>query len=101
MPQLENKPLEDLKLEVSDLTERFETSQRPAQEPAEPLKMDDIKTNINTYGSWIYQGVQRTNSSVPTHSPKNREEQFYLYLNGATIRLYVWVSGTWRYATLT
>ncbi len=102
MPQQDKKPseIETLKLEVSDLTERFETFQKPVKTP-ESLKIEDIKKDLNIYGSWIYQGVQRANSSVPTHSPKNREEQFYIYKNGSTFRLYIWVDGDWKYISLT
>jgi len=106
MPQSENKketPIEEIKLEMADLSERVETIKNDitSQTPQPIPDINDIKQNINTYGSWIYQGVAKVNSSVPTHKPKNREEQFYLYESGATIRLYIWVNGTWRYITLT
>lgn len=44
---------------------------------------------------------KRPVSAVPTYVPRNLIEQFVLYENGATRRLYVWVEGTWRYAALT
>jgi hypothetical protein len=40
-------------------------------------------------------------SVAPTYTPKNFYEQIVLYVNGATIRLYVYVNGTWRYSALT
>lgn len=38
---------------------------------------------------------------APTETPKNFFEQIQFYENGATIRLYVWINGTWRYVALT
>ncbi len=103
MPQLENN-IEQIKLEVADLSERLETTKNDISNLRKPQPIpaiNDIKENINIYGSWIYQGVQKASSSTPTHSPKNREEQFYIYKNGATFRLYIWVDGNWKYVSLT
>ena len=39
--------------------------------------------------------------TVPTYNPKTFFEQFVLYENGSTYRLYVYLNGTWRYVSLT
>jgi hypothetical protein len=44
--------------------------------------------------------VKRPISTAPTHLPKNILEQFELYENGTTYRLYVYING-WHYITLT
>ena len=40
-------------------------------------------------------------SSVPTYVPRNWEEMFVLYDDGANYRLYIYINGSWRYSTLT
>jgi hypothetical protein len=45
--------------------------------------------------------VKRPVSTAPTATPKNLLDQFAIYENGATRRLYVYVGGTWRYTALT
>ena len=45
--------------------------------------------------------IKEPSDVVPTDPPKNFFEQFYLYENGATIRLYIYINGTWRYSALT
>ena len=51
-------------------------------------KIDDI------YDTKIWRDTE------PTYEPKNFSEQFYLYKNGTTYRLYVYIDG-WHYLTLT
>lgn len=48
-------------------------------------------------------GFIRTVSAAPTWIPKSFEEQFALYANGATYRLYCYdsINKAWRYAALT
>jgi len=95
--------MDQVQLDLDDLSAKVANiqSQLSIPQPKESLTLDEIKTNINTYGSWIYQGVMRSGTSVPTHSPKNREEQIYFYKNGSTYRLYVWIDGSWKYTSLT
>lgn len=45
--------------------------------------------------------VKRPVATAPTYTPKNLLEQFVIYENGATRRLYVHVGDTWRYTALT
>ena len=45
--------------------------------------------------------TKRPVSAAPTQAPKNLIEQFVLYENDGTRRLYIWVAGTWRYTALT
>jgi len=45
--------------------------------------------------------VLKTNSSVPTHSPKKLLDCFYLYYDGSTTyRLYVYINNEWKYTNL-
>jgi hypothetical protein len=45
--------------------------------------------------------VKRPLSSVPTFTPQNAFEQWQLYENGSTRRVYFYINGTWRFASLT
>lgn len=45
--------------------------------------------------------AKRALSAAPTFTPKNAFEQWQLYENGVTRRLYLYVGGTWRYVALT
>lgn len=42
-------------------------------------------------------------SAAPTYTPQNLLEQFVIYKNGSTYRLYVWVDKAtgWHYTALT
>jgi hypothetical protein len=42
----------------------------------------------------------KTHSAVPTHEPKKLTEQFYLYKNDTTYRLYVYINNEWKYTNL-
>lgn len=48
-------------------------------------------------------GLIKTVSVAPTAVPTKISEQFQLYINGATYRLYIYdkTNATWHYATLT
>jgi len=39
--------------------------------------------------------------SVPSQAPTNSKDQFVIYKNGTTYRLYIFMDGTWYYANLT
>ena len=43
----------------------------------------------------------KSNSAAPAYTPKTFLEQFYLYKNGSTYRLYVYVDSAWKYTALT
>jgi len=45
--------------------------------------------------------VKKPVSTAPTNVPKNFVEQFVIYENAGTYRLYVYVNQTWRYTALT
>lgn len=44
--------------------------------------------------------VIKTNSSLPTHTPKKFIDCFYLYNSGATYELYIYISNSWKKVTL-
>ena len=48
-------------------------------------------------------GLFETVSAIPTTIPKTTYDQIKIYVNGATLRLYVYdaVNDLWRYTTLT
>ena len=48
-------------------------------------------------------GILKTTDTAPTHTPKRFSEQFIIYANGATYRLYIYdiVNKAWRYVALT
>jgi hypothetical protein len=66
------------------------------KQPVELAQRDVVGENIRNSS-----GLLDSNAGVPTYSPKSFYDQFYLYENGATRRLYVYVNGTWRYSALT
>jgi len=45
--------------------------------------------------------IKKTISGVPTFTPRSFFDQFQIYVNGSTRRLYVYADGSWRYVTLT
>lgn len=49
------------------------------------------------------QGYIETVSAVPTATPRTMAQGMKMYVNGATLRLYIYdfTNGVWRYATLT
>lgn len=43
----------------------------------------------------------KTNSTVPTHTPKKFLDQFYLYFDGSTTyELYIYINNEWKKVTL-
>ena len=45
--------------------------------------------------------IKQPLSAAPTFTPRNAFEQWKIYENGATRRLYLYVGGTWRFVALT
>lgn len=47
------------------------------------------------------QGLFKTSSTVPTHTPRKFSEQIVIYTSGSTYRFYWYdtTAGAWRYAT--
>lgn len=45
--------------------------------------------------------IKQPVSTAPTVTPRNFIEQFVVYENGATVRIYIYVGDTWRYVALT
>lgn len=73
-------------------------SNREGRLPRPPQQLS--KTDFDRFLKQL-QTPLRPTSVAPTYTPQNFLEQFVLYESGATRRLYTWVAGTWRYATLT
>ena len=69
---------------------------RPATQALPPLVGPNTRVRIEDL-----QGLFKSISSVPTHSPRNFYEQIVFYKNGATYRLYFYVEDSWHYASLT
>lgn len=44
--------------------------------------------------------IKETYDSVPTYIPKKLLDQIYLYKNGATYRLYIYINNEWKYTAL-
>lgn len=49
----------------------------------------------------VLRTIKRPLTSAPTRVPRNLLEQFELYDTGGVRRIYFYVGGVWRYATLT
>ena len=58
-------------------------------------QLESLMTRFNQAEEMI-----KHSSTVPTYIPKSFSEQFYLYKNGATYRLYIYVD-SWKYVALT
>ena len=75
------------------------------QETTTPAALSDLLKDIDANQLQVLiqllRATKRPTDTAPTATPQNFIQQFALYENGATIRLYVWVNGTWRYAGLT
>jgi hypothetical protein len=61
------------------------------QAPQAPLRVEDILGNFPQV------------TATPTWTPKTFRDQFAIYKNGSTYRLYVYdtANNAWRYASLT
>lgn len=51
----------------------------------------------------LISGLIKTVTSAPTHIPRKFNEQFVIYQNSTTYRLYIYdaLNGAWRYVALT
>ena len=67
--------------------------QQPKEDPTQTFDLSNLLGQLRV--------VKKSISTVPTFTPRNYLEQFQLYKNGTTYRLYVYVAGSWRYTTLT
>ena len=45
--------------------------------------------------------VMKTHSTIPTHEPKKLLDCIWLYKDGATYRLYIYINNEWKYSALT
>jgi len=63
----------------------------------------DLKEDFDLLKNNFYKDnrTQESVSTVPTYIPKTFLEQFVLYDDGTNQRLYVYVNGAWKNATLT
>ena len=63
----------------------------------------DLKEDFDLLKNNFYKDnrSQESVSTVPTYIPKTFLEQFVLYDDGTNQRLYVYVNGAWKNATLT
>jgi len=69
-------------------------------EPDSSDELDSFNDDVDRIEEYIIplERMKRlvdSKDSVPTHTPSNFMEQFYLYLNGSTRKLYVWINKGW------
>jgi uncharacterized protein YwqG len=64
-------------------------------------KEENIFNKLTVLDSWTFTGVLRHSTSAPTHTPKNKKEQIVLLDDGINHRLYIYINGEWKYASLT
>jgi hypothetical protein len=80
------KQIEELKKKINDLENRLLLHDHSGNQD-QRIRLDDISALIEVV------------STVPSHVPRDFNEQFRIYKNGTTYRFY-WHDGTgWRYAT--
>ena len=79
------------------------------------METKPIKVNIsNSYKPIDFASLQekvstdslrdllKTNSSIPTHTPKTFKDQLWLYFDGSTTyELYIFINNEWKKITLT
>lgn len=62
---------------------------KPQEDLSNQFYIDDLKRLI------------KTNSTVPTHTPKKFLDCFWFYWDGTTTyRLYIYINNEWKYTTL-
>jgi hypothetical protein len=66
------------------------------------MKIDDIQKEFkNERKVDDLLKLLKTNSTIPTHTPKKFVDCFWLYYDGATTyELYVYINNEWKKATL-
>ena len=65
---------------------------------------DPSKANLEEFLPILFalRTTFKTRSTIPSYVPRNFTEQFVLYANGTTFRLYIYIVGTgWKYTNLT
>lgn len=63
------------------------------------IRFDELQKGVLTDK---LRDLLKTNSTVPTHTPKTFFEQFYLYFNGTdTYELYIFINNEWKKINLT
>ena len=69
---------------------------------------DDIRTlkgerKVEEHEKRLYfnEKLNEVFTSAPTYIPKTFSQQFCFYLSGGEYRLYVYISGAWKYEILT
>lgn len=75
-----------------------------AQQDQQPQgNTPDLTAFVQTYAILLQQlrVIKRPVSSAPSTTPRTFFEQIQYYENGSTRRLYIYISGTWRYVALT
>jgi len=65
------------------------------------VKEENIFNKLTVLDSWTFTGVLRHSTSAPTYTPKNKKEQIVLLDDGVNHRLYIYINGEWKYASLT
>jgi len=60
----------------------------------------DIFNKLRILDSWTFTGVKNIYTSVPSHVPKNKDEQIVFYKETvgttSTYRLYLWIDDAWK-----
>jgi len=79
---------------------------KPKQLGSEPKRIEvgisqEQTNNINDVYVRDLFSLLKTNSTVPTHTPKKFIDCFYLYWDGSTTyELYVYINNSWKKVTL-
>ena len=97
MSPLENK-IEELLADIADLTERVAVLQNKSA--VEKPKENNL-FNVKGIDNWANIPMIKKTSTVPTYSPRTREEQIVLFVNSTETKLYVYNNSAWKYTTLT
>jgi hypothetical protein len=73
-------------------------------EPPKPEDSEELKPNTLDEYTPIIETLRRPRrhlTTAPTFTPKSFIDQIQFYDDGTNRRVYLYVNGTWRYATLT
>lgn len=68
-----------------------------------PPPPEDLSGFLQTYGVLLQalRTIKRPVATAPTFTPRTLTDQIQYYDSGGTRRLYLYISGTWRYVALT
>lgn len=88
---------------LQDLDKQIRGASKNQRDQGDTRRHNHDGTNSEPIDFKNLRGLLQVVSAVPTSKPTSIYQQILIYVNGATLRLYVYdaLNDAWRYATLT